>query len=212
MHSVEVSESTEAIRERILRDAREKADRIIKEARNRAEEIIRKAKKNVEETKKIELKQRKEHIDQTSRERLAEEKIERHRRLQSFRSEMIEKVYDEALNRLRNYCEKPQYVETLKKLAVEAGIALRGGDLLILANERDQKRLTRKILDELSTSIERKTNKRTILNLAHKTINCIGGVVVSTVDERATVDNTLDARLKRLKEEIRTELEAILFR
>jgi V/A-type H+-transporting ATPase subunit E len=209
---MEISESTEAIRRKILSDAEKEAERLRAEARDKATEILNAAKERAKELREAELERRKKHIDETFRQRIAETKVDYHRRIQSFKARLIDDTFDKAREQLQKYVKKPAYPEILNNLIIEAGATLGGGELLVKLNETDKKRMTKAILKKLSKEIEDRTKTKTRIVLDEKTVKAIGGAVVSTADQKATIDNTFEARLERIKEEAKPELETILFR
>jgi vacuolar-type H+-ATPase subunit E/Vma4 len=68
-----------------------------------------------------------------------------------------------------------------------------------------------KFLKKASAEIERKTDIGTVLTLSSTSIKCVGGVIVSKLEGEASVNNTFEEKLDRLKEKESIELETILF-
>ena len=208
---MEVSESTEAIRRKLLSDAEEKAQRIKADAKEKITEIQNAAKERAEAIKEAELERTKEHVESTQRQDVAEKKVEHHRRIQTARSELIDDVFDKAEEKLRDYADKSAYQETLRKLILEAGDSLGGGHLVVKLNTRDQKKMSTSDLESLAKELQDRTDTETTIALDKKAINTIGGAMVASAEQKATVDNTFEARLERMKEQAKTELETILF-
>ncbi len=209
---MEISESSEAIRRKILDDAEKEAQRIIEKAKSNASEILSASEERAKEIREIQIEERKKQIEETSRQRIAEIKVDHHRRLQTLKSGLIEDVFDEVTERLRINVGKPIYLETLKSLIIDGGSTLGGGKLVIRLNETDKKKVSQKTLKQLSQEIEKRTQTETKIVLDKNPVKTIGGVVVSTTDQKATIDNTFEARLERIKEDTRPELETLLFK
>jgi V/A-type H+-transporting ATPase subunit E len=210
--STSTSDPIEAMKTKILRDAEDNAKKIISEAKKEAKKTSEQVKdeiKKVEETEKREIKER---IEESKRKRIAEEKTEHIRRLQSYKTEIIESVFDKALQRLKEYSETKRYKQSLKRLIIEAGISIGGGDLIVSVNNRDRKTMNKRFLKQTAEKIKDKTNTETDLQLAKEPLNSLGGPVISKSKESATVDNTFEERLNRKKKQISGELENILFR
>lgn len=206
------SDPIEAMKTKILRDAADSAKKIISEAKKEAKKTSEEVKdemKKVEETEKREIKER---IEESKRKRIAEEKTEHIRRLQSYKTDIIESVFDKALQRLKEYSETKQYKQSLKRLIIEAGISIGGGDLIVSVNGRDRKNSSKRFLKQTAKKIEEKTGTETHLQLAKEPLNSLGGAVISKAKESATVDNTFGERLNRKKKQVSGELENILFR
>lgn len=211
MAKMEVSESTEAIRRRIIIDAEKKAQELIEEAKDKAADIVESAGKRAGEMKKLELEQIKQHVKERSMQDVAERKVAHHRRLQSFKSEIIEDVFEKAKDELREYVKKPAYLQILKQLITESAVVLGGGELSITVREEDKKQVARNFR-KLSKTIQERTGSKTNLVLDNDSLKVIGGVVVLAVDQRASIDNTFEARLDRIREDAEAELEAVLFK
>ncbi|MFW6110899.1 MAG: V-type ATP synthase subunit E [Thermoproteota archaeon] len=209
---MEISESTETIRKKIISDAKERAERMKGEAREKADKILQEAGERAEEMKERELEKIKQHTEETRKQDIAEKKVDYHRRVQNYKSELIEDTFNEVRNRLREYVENPVYKETLNDLIIEAGTTLGGGNLVIKLNERDKKEMSEDRLEEISERITEQTRTETDITVEEETVDTIGGSMVTLSDQKATIDNTLEARLERIKDTGKTEIETILFK
>jgi vacuolar-type H+-ATPase subunit E/Vma4 len=207
-----ISESTEAIRRKIISDAERNSHDVIQQAKGRASEILNNARKRAEEMKEAELEQIKKHVKDRSLQDLAEKKVAHHRRLQTFKSQLIDDAFDKVREELGRYTKEPAYSETLRHLIIESGVALGGGRISVRVNEADAKRLSRNSLRDLSKVITKRTRTETQVIMEKDSITTIGGAVVSAIDQKASIDNTFEARLKKAKEDAKAELEAILFK
>lgn len=206
------SGSTETIRRKIISDGEKEADKIKAEAKEKSAEILKAARKRAKEMKEMELERIKKHIKETHRQTIAEKKVDYHRRIQVFKTELIDDTFKKAKEKLQKYAEKPAYEATLNNLIIEAGVALGGGELVVKLDEKDKKRMSKRVLEKLSKEIQKRTKTETKIVVGEATIKAVGGAIISTTKQRATVDNTFEARLERMKEEAKAELETILFK
>lgn len=209
---MENSDSTEAIRRRIISEAEKRAQEIRAEAKDKAARILTGAEERAKEIKEAELEKMKKHVDEARRQDIAEKKVDYHRRAQAFKSELIDDMFNKVRERLQKHTEKPAYRQTLIDLIIEAGVALGGGELIVKVNEADKNKVSKGTLEKISKEIGERNKTETKIALDKNTINAIGGAVVSAADQKATVDNTFEARLERIKEEAKAELETILFK
>jgi len=209
---MEISESSEAIRRKILDDAEKEAQRTIEKAKSNASEIMSASEERAKEIRETEIEERKKQIEETNRQRIAEARVDHHRRLQTLKAGLIEEVFDKVIERLRIRVGTPNYLDTLNSLIIDGGSTLGGGKLVIRLNETDKKKVSQKALKQLSQEIEKRTQTETKIVLDKNLVKTIGGVVVSTADQRASIDNTFETRLERIKEETQTELETLLFK
>ncbi len=209
---MEDSNSTEAIRRRIISEAEKKAQEIEADAKEKSTQILTGVKERAKEMKEAELEKIKKHVEEAQRQGIAEKKVDYHRRVQAFKSELIDDILNKVKEKLQKFVEKPAYQQILTDLIMEAGIALGGGEIIAKVNDRDKDKLSKGTLEKTSKRIEESTNTKTKIALERDTIKATGGAVASTADRKATVDNTFEARLDRMKEEARAELETILFK
>ena len=108
--------------------------------------------------------------------------------------ESIEKVFDKALEKIKNSSRDQNYSKLLENLIKEATTALGTTEVVVTTNSKD-KDLIQPLLQSFSGS-----------ELSSDTIDCLGGVQVKSKDGSMTFDNTIDARIQRLKPLIRKEI------
>jgi len=104
--------------------------------------------------------------------------------------ESVEKVINKAIEKLRESVQK-DYTNLMTQLINEAITSLGTKDIAISTNARDS---------DLVKSILKKLKGAT---LSSDKIECIGGIFVKSKDGSMNFDNTIDARLERLKPVIR---------
>ena len=100
--------------------------------------------------------------------------------------ESIEKVFDKALEKIKNSNRDQNYSKLLESLIKEATTALGTTEVIVTTNSKD-KDLIQPLLQSFSGSE-------------------LGGVQVKSKDGSMTFDNTIDARIQRLKPLIRKEI------
>ena len=108
--------------------------------------------------------------------------------------ESIEKVFDKALEKIKTANRDQNYSKLLESLIKEATTALGTTEVVVTTNTKD-KELIQPLLQSFSGS-----------ELSSDTIDCLGGVQVKSKDGSMTFDNTIDARIQRLKPLIRKEI------
>ena len=104
--------------------------------------------------------------------------------------ESVEKVIDKAIEKLRESVQK-DYTNLMTQLINEAITSLGTKDIAVSTNARDSG-LVKSILKKLKGA-----------TLSSDPIKCIGGIFVKSKDGSMNFDNTIDARLERLKPVIR---------
>ena len=106
----------------------------------------------------------------------------------------IDKVFTKALDQIANADRSGDYSNLIKTLLDESTKILSTTKVIVSTNSKD-KDLVQSLLSKYPGA-----------ELSSQTINCLGGVVVKSKDGAMTFDNTLDARIQRLKPLIRKEI------
>ncbi len=110
--------------------------------------------------------------------------------------EAVNKVFSTALDQIANADRSSDYSNLIKTLIEEATKILGTSEISISTNVKD-KDIVQSTLSQFPGS-----------ELSSETFDCLGGIKVKSKDGTMTFDNTLDARIERLKPLIRKEIAA----
>ena len=108
--------------------------------------------------------------------------------------EGVDKVFSTALDQIANAEKNENYSNLIKSMLEESKQILGTSEITVYTNSKD-KDVVQPILEQLPGS-----------ELSSETIECLGGVIVKSKDGAMTFDNTIDARIDRLKPLIRKEI------
>jgi len=108
----------------------------------------------------------------------------------------VDNVFSKALDQIANVDRNSDYSNLIKTLIKEAIQILGTSEISISTNAKD-KDIVQSALSQFSGA-----------ELSSETINCLGGIKVKSKDGAMTFDNTIDARIERLKPLIRKEIAA----
>ena len=171
----------------------------MREAERRAEEIL---KARVEEARRAARRKLRMELHRA--------RLEGSMRLQKFKNELLERVFDEATARLREFVERrrDEYARVLRGLIIEALGALGEGEFIVLVNKRDWN-LAGSMLPSIEEEMRRR-GRSLKLHLGEEAIDVMGGVVVISADGRLIYNNSLEARLERVKNMLAGEILRIL--
>jgi V/A-type H+-transporting ATPase subunit E len=185
----------------IIESAEEQARKILKEAEGEAEKIRNQKMEEVSE--KLQERQSAE---------MAMAKLEGKKKISSVKFQLFEEALAKASEKLREIStgENPIYKESLERLIVEAATKLNEKDLEILTSSND-KNLVKEKLRGLEKKISRIRGSQVSLQITNEPLTALGGVIVRTKDKRKIFNNTLDARLAKLKQELVDKVFASLF-
>jgi vacuolar-type H+-ATPase subunit E/Vma4 len=177
----------------------ERISEIMERSKAEADEIIREAQAKDEPIRKRLLENAKQSVEIQRNKLLSAAREKSRMEVAKTKSEIFQKVFDEAPRRLASVREHPQYRENLKVLLGEALKDLGNSDVVLHIDKRDEA-LWKEILNVS------KGNYQIVTDLT-----CAGGLNVYTRDERFVIFNTLESRLKKAKEIYRPEIFSLLF-
>ena len=113
-----------------------------------------------------------------------------------FLEEAVDKVFSTALDRIAKTDRSGDYSNLIKTLLNEATQILGTTEIVVLTSTNDRE-VVQSELPNLPGS-----------ELSNDTIDCLGGIIAKSKDGAMTFDNTIDARIERLKPLIRKEIAA----
>jgi len=108
--------------------------------------------------------------------------------------ESIEKVFEKAIKKIQDAARDDKYSKLISSTITEAIEAIGTKDVVIQTNSKD-----RAVVESLLSKFPGAT-------LSPDTIDCLGGVKIQSKDRTMIFDNTVDARLERLKPLIRKDI------
>ena len=110
--------------------------------------------------------------------------------------ESADKVLEKAKEKISNMDRNSEYSSLITKLLTEATSALNTNDVIVFTNSKDK--------DVVQSAVSNISGAE----LSNDTIDCMGGVKVTSKDGSMSFDNTIDARIELLKPLIRKDIAA----
>ena len=110
--------------------------------------------------------------------------------------EAVDKVFSQALDQIANADRSGDYSNLIKSLLDESTKILGTTEVVVFTNTKDK--------DAVQSALSNYPGSE----LSSETIDCLGGVKIQSKDGTMTFDNTIDARIERLKPLIRKEIAA----
>lgn len=108
--------------------------------------------------------------------------------------ESIEKVFEKAIKKLQDTDRNNEYSKLISTLLQESIDAIGTSDIIVQTNSKD-KSVVQSLLSKFPGA-----------TLSSDLIECLGGIKVQSKDGTMKFDNTIDARLDRLKPLIRKDI------
>ena len=106
----------------------------------------------------------------------------------------VEKVFTKAIEKLNDLVRNEDYTKLVTQLLDETVKGLGTSNVIVECNSKD-KSVVQPILSKFPGA-----------TLSSNTVNCFGGVIVKSNDGSMNFDNTIDARIERLKPLIRKDI------
>jgi len=117
----------------------------------------------------------------------------------------VKRVFEMALEEVGRRAGQPGFSSVMRRLLIDAVDALGAAEVVAESN-REGLRILREIVGDVGRE------KGVVIRLADQPIETIAGVRVRTVDGSRICDNTVEARLERLRQYLRKEVASILMR
>ncbi|MFQ5497803.1 MAG: V-type ATP synthase subunit E [Nitrosopumilus sp.] len=108
--------------------------------------------------------------------------------------EAVDKVFSKALDEIANADRGGDYPNLIKTLLDEATQILGTSEIIVSTNSKDR--------DVVQSTVSQFPGAE----LSSDSIDCLGGIKVKSKDGAMTFDNTIDARIERLKPLIRKDI------
>jgi len=108
--------------------------------------------------------------------------------------ESIDKVFTKGLDEIANADRSGDYSKLIKSLFDESTKILGTTEIIVSTNSKD-KEIVQSLLSQYSGA-----------ELSSETIDCLGGIKIKSKDGTMAFDNTIDAKVERLKPLIRKEI------
>jgi V/A-type H+-transporting ATPase subunit E len=106
----------------------------------------------------------------------------------------VKKVFAKAKEQLNDLVRNEDYTKLVTQLLDESVKGLGTSDVVIECNSKDRS-VVQSILSKFSGA-----------TLSPNTVDCLGGIIVKSKDGSMNLDNTIDARIERLKPLIRKDI------
>jgi V/A-type H+-transporting ATPase subunit E len=108
--------------------------------------------------------------------------------------ESVERVFAKTIEKLNDLVRNEDYTKFMTQLLDESVKGLGTSNIIVECNSKD-KSIIQPILSKISGA-----------TLSSNTINCLGGIIAKSKDGSMSFDNTIDARIERLKPLIRKDI------
>jgi vacuolar-type H+-ATPase subunit E/Vma4 len=196
-------ESIDKICQRILEDGEKEISSIIEKAEQTAADIREKAGKRGDEIAEKILKEAGEKGESAQRRLLSSVSLEVKRAKLRAREEVIASIQEKVEDAIRRFRDSEEYPRVLTNNVAEAVRALNKGRFLVYVDPRDVGLLKEKVFPAVLEMMDAEGIKPEGMEAKPLEETTLGGARISVLGGNVIFDNTFEARLYRLRNEVR---------
>lgn len=203
MTKQEVEANVEALSRAILSEAHAEAEHILADARTKADAIRKRAQDQAAEERKTILDRSKQEADRIRSQKIATAQLKARTAQLEHREKMLNQVFQQAEQELPSVQQWTDYEEIAQNLLREAIMQLGVREVRMRADQKTLSLLSHHFLKQLSDELNVKIDVGEPLEKGT-------GVLVETTDGHLQFDNTLQTRLRRMQNSLRSPVYHIL--
>jgi vacuolar-type H+-ATPase subunit E/Vma4 len=196
-------ENIEGLSRIVLGDAQAEAEQVKVDAQAKADEIRRRAQEQAQSESKVILEHARLEAERLRGQVVASAQLKARTLQLEHREKLLDKVFEAARGRLASVQNRSDYEQVAAQLLREALIQLKADHAEVRTDGVTAKTLKTHTLEEISKELNAH------LSLG-KTLESGLGVVVDASDGRLHYDNTLETRLNRLQNALRSSVYHVL--
>ena len=198
-----------ALRERILKQAREQAAEILDRARRVSERDLVYAGEEAQEIRE----QQRSKVDPTAeiegRKALVDAEMEARRILLEKKDELVSRIFAQVESKLEELRGSETYVDIVTRLIEESVVSI-GTKAMVEFGEGDRDIFTPEAISLMESRIAKSLEMEPRLEFRCVGSDISSGVIIKSRNGRVIIDNSFSNRIRRLKEELRGEVAEML--
>jgi vacuolar-type H+-ATPase subunit E/Vma4 len=198
-----VEENIDMLSRALLSEANAEAEQILADAKAKAEAIRERAQKQAAAERAEILARAQQEAGRLRGQAIATTQLKSRTMLMEEREKLIDKVFQAAREQLATVAQWSDYDAIALRLLREAIQQLRVNQVNVRADANTEKLLTTAELEKLSSEL------KVLLKMAHPLQNGTG-FIVETTNGHMHYDNTLENRLSRLQNNLRSPVYRLL--
>jgi V/A-type H+/Na+-transporting ATPase subunit E len=198
-----VEDNIDSLSRAIMNEARGSADQVLTDARAKADALRKQAQERAETESQEILDRARQEADRIRGQKIAAAQLKARTMQLDTREKMLDKVYKTALQELPSVQQWTDYEEIARSLLREALSQMRVSEVRIRADQRTMSHYPDALLAELSGEMKIQITRGEPLPKGM-------GVIVEAVNGRMQYDNTLETRLQRMWNAMRSPVNHIL--
>lgn len=181
----------------VMSEARSESDKILADARAKGDNILKEAQEQAEAERKEILERASLEAERIRRQMTATAQIKARTIQLEHREKLLNQVFESARQQLPGVQQWSDYDQIANRLLREALTRLGAKTALVYADPATQQYLTDAVLGEISKEMDLQVHFKEPLKQGI-------GVIVESEDGRRRYDNTLETRLSRMEDSLRS--------
>ena len=166
----------------------------LKSSLDETQETLSKSQSKLEQEYDRIVNEGKKEADKVQKQIIGSSDLESRNKQLKMVDDSVQNVFDKAIEKIKTIERDDKYSKLINTLLEEATETLGTKDVTVYTNSADKK-----IVNSLLSKFPGK-------KLASETIECLGGIEIKSKDGSMSFNNTIDARLDRMKPLIRKEI------
>ena len=189
-----VDSALEQTVEKILQNTEQQIVSSLKEALKSSQSMLANSQTSLEQEYDKILAEGKKEAEKLEKEIVGNADLDSRNKQLLLVEESIEKVFEKAIKKLQDTDRNNEYSKLISTLLQESIDAIGTSDITVQTNSKDK------------SVVQSSLSKFPGATLSSDLIECLGGIKVQSKDGTMKFDNTIDARLDRLKPLIRKDI------
>jgi vacuolar-type H+-ATPase subunit E/Vma4 len=199
-----MSESLEKLQNRILSDAKLKAEETVKEAQAKADQILEEARRRSQKESEDLIAKAKVEAESVRRSILSSKVRVNRLRILDEKNRIVEAIIRTVEDQLSSIATTDQFENTAERFVAEAVKAVESDQPIVRIGFKDA---IKKNLDRISRGLP----KGGKLVIDEKPIDDFGGVIATDPEGKVVFNNTFKSRLERLDNQLLTLIASTVF-
>lgn len=183
--------------DKIKEDAKAEADKIMKEAKEEVAELKDKVNSEIKEKKEKIKEETEKKIEQEKKRIESSANLKIHNLQLRSKEDLIQEAFKKSKEKISEIRDKKRYQKALEKIAEESMEGVEKEDIEMRFSEED-KNVGNKVAKKYDTEVG-------------DSAPIEGGIILRTKDGKFVIDNSIERRFERQKQELRGEIADILF-
>ncbi len=196
-------DNLQALEQAIMEEARAEAQQIVEDARVQAQALFLEAEAQIKSEGDAIMERVNKQVETRRSQAAASARIEAQKLKLQRREALLRHVFDSVREQLANAPQWPDYEQIVRHLVQDAVEHMDTDNALVRSDPETRKVLTNEVLADLASELG-------IYLRAGDPLKRGTGVMVETPDGHRRYDNTLETRLARLQNGLRTTVYSIL--